>query len=448
MWIAVVAVLHIYTAMYAVGGSILIAAQTTLAYRNNDVELLDYLRGHTWFFLLITVIYGSLFGVGIWWTIGLASPLATEDLIRIFALGWAMEYVTFLLELVSIFVFFYYWGRLAARTHIQMGWIYAGAAFASLVIITGITAFQLNPGTWQDGQSFWKAWMNPQAFPQIASRTGGSLLLGALYFFLHSTLRIKDNDRLRERVGKQSAKWAMLGAALTIVGGFAWLAFLPPSGNAALVGAAVLNILMMIIFALTTGVVVMMYLGPIRNPAWLNPGFAILFFGLGLAATGAGEFIREGVRKPYIVYGRVLGSQIRPQEIPELRKTGYLEGGRWTHAYVADKYPETVTDGKIDSAKLLTLSPDKRAEVGRVIFQYHCGDCHSVEGFSSVSQLARGWNRELVLMSVKNLDKVHFFMPPWSGTPEEAEVLSDYIMSIRHPYPPNLHPALVQEGAR
>jgi cytochrome bd-type quinol oxidase subunit 1 len=448
MWIAVVAVLHVYTAMYAVGGSILIAAQTTLAHRTGDGDLLEYLRGHTWFFLLITVVYGSLFGVGIWWTIGLASPLATEDLIQIFVLGWAMEYVTFLLEIVSIFIFFYYWGRLAAKTHVQMGWIYAGAAFASLVIITGITAFQLNPGSWQDGNSFWRAWLNPQAFPQIAARTGGSLLLGALYFFLHSTLRIRDNDQLRERVGKSSAKWAMVGAALTIVGGFAWMAFLPPSGAAALQGAAVLNVLMMIIFTLTAGVVAMVYLVPLRNPSWLTGGFAILFFGLGLAATGAGEFIREAVRKPHIVYGRVLGSQVRPQEIARMRATGYLQNGVWTHAYVSDRFPEVMTEDSIDSAKLLSLSPAKRREVGQVLFQYHCGDCHATEGYSAVAQLARGWNRELVVYTVNNLDRVHFFMPPWSGTPEEAELLADYVMSIRHPYPPKLHPAGVKEGGR
>jgi AGZA family xanthine/uracil permease-like MFS transporter len=35
-------------------------------------------------FILLTVVYGAITGVGIWWTIGLASPLATEALIHIF----------------------------------------------------------------------------------------------------------------------------------------------------------------------------------------------------------------------------------------------------------------------------------------------------------------------------------------------------------------------------
>lgn len=438
MWIAVVAVLHVYMAMYAVGGSILLALQVGLAYKLGDRSYLDYLRNHAWFFILITLVYSSMLGVGIWWTIGLSSPLATEDLIHIFVLGWGMEYVTFLVEIASAFVFFYYWGRLPRKTHVQMVWIYAGAAFASLVIITAITAFQLNTGGWHESLGFWRALFNPQAIPQIVSRTGGSLLLGALYFFLHSTLKIKDNDALRCTVGRESAKWAMVGAFLTIAGGMAWYVFLPASAKAALMGSAVLNVLMFIIFALTAVTVIMMYVGPYRNPSWLTPGFAILFFALGHAATGTGEFIREAVRKPYIVYGRVLGSQIRSNEIPGLQSQGYLNGGVWTRAYIKDKFPELVVDNKIAGERITALPLAKRLAIGETIFQYHCGDCHAVDGYSAVAQLSRGWNRDLMHYTVTHLDRVHFFMPPWSGTEPEAQVLTDYLMSVRHPYPSGL----------
>lgn len=437
MLIAVVAVLHVYVSMYAVGGSILLVAQTRLAYRIQDKEYLGYLHDHTWFFVLITVVYGALTGVGIWWTIGLASPLATEELIHIFVLAWGMEYVTFILEILAAFIFFYYWGKLAKKTHLQMGWIYVGAAVGSLVIITAITAFQLNPGGWRPEQGMWPALFNPQALPQITARLGGSILLGALYFFLHASIRIR-NSRLKERVGRESAKWTVLGSFLTVGGGLLWLMNLPASGEAALVGAAALNILMGIIFIVTVGVVVIMYFGPLRNPGWITPGFAILFFGLGLTAIGAGEFIREAVRKPYVVYNRVLGNHIRPEEIPEMRKTGYLEGGVWTRAYIQERFPEVVDDNRISGEKMLGLPLEKRQEIGRTIFQYHCNDCHAVEGYSAVAQLTRGWNKDMVHSMVVNLDRFHFFMPPWSGTEEEAEVLTDYIMSVNRPYPDGL----------
>lgn len=439
MWIAIVAVLHVYVAMYAIGGSILLALQLSLAYRLQDAEYVKYLRSHAWFFVLITLVFSSLMGVGIWWTIGLASPLATEDLINIFVLAWGMEYVTFLVEIVSGFIFFYYWGKLSEQTHLQMVWIYAGAAFASLVIITAITAFQLNTGGWMQGMGLWRALFNPQSVPQILSRTGGSILLGALYFFLHATVKIR-KDRLRFLVGHESAKWAMLGSFLVVIGGITWYVYLPASAQAALIGAAALNILAGIIFSLTAATAAMMYFGPYRNPSWLTPGFAILFFALGHAATGTGEFIREAVRKPYIVYGRVYGSHVRPSEIPALRRTGYLDGGVWTSAYVKSRFPEVVTNGHIDYLRIKTLPLGKRREIGRTIFQYHCGDCHSVDGYSSVAQLARGWNRNLVRYTVRHLDEVHFFMPPWAGNEAEVQALTDYIMSIRYPYPPGLAP--------
>ena len=43
------------------------------------------------------------------------SPLATEVLIRTFVFGWATEWVFFVVEIASAFIFYYYWGRLAAK---------------------------------------------------------------------------------------------------------------------------------------------------------------------------------------------------------------------------------------------------------------------------------------------------------------------------------------------
>ena len=40
----------------------------------------------------------------------------------------------------------------------------------------------------------------------------------------------------------------------------------------------------------------------------------------------------------------------------------------------------------------------------------------------------------MVLDRVKRLDDV-YFMPPWCGTDEEAELLTDYLMQINPPRP-------------
>lgn len=109
-------------------GRFFLAIETPHAHRTQNAAYLNYLRDHAWFFILITVVYGAITGVRIWWTIGLASPLATEYLIRTFVFGGATEYVFFVIEIVAAFVFYYFWARLSLKTHIGVGWTYSLAA--------------------------------------------------------------------------------------------------------------------------------------------------------------------------------------------------------------------------------------------------------------------------------------------------------------------------------
>lgn len=438
MLIAAISTVHVFVSMYAVGGGLFLAVETRYAYRSNRTDYLAYLRDHAHFFILLTVVFGAITGVGIWWTIGLASPLATETLIHAFVFGWAMEYVFFVLEVVSAFIFFYYWGKLDAGTHQRIGWIYAASAWISLVLITGITAFMQNPGGWQQNPDFWVGFFNPETFPQTFARTGGALLLASLYVYLHATFRIRD-AHLRNLIESRSARPALLGAILVTAGGGWWYLALPESAKAALVAASSLNILMLLLFAVTAIVFVMLFIGPYRNPGWLSPGFAILFFALGLAAVGAGEFIREAVRKPYIVYNIVLSNQILPREIPALRQSGYLDGGKWTKAFVSAEYPQVIQNGNIDGAKLLALPREDRLKVGAVLFQYHCNDCHSVSGYSGVDQLIRGWTPDLIQIVVEHPEKAQFFMPPWAGTEQEAQLLVEYLSSVAPPHPAGMN---------
>jgi mono/diheme cytochrome c family protein len=167
----------------------------------------------------------------------------------------------------------------------------------------------------------------------------------------------------------------------------------------------------------------------------LSPGFAGSLCLFGIAAFSTGEFIREAVRKPFVSYNVVLANQILPAEVQGLRRDGYLNGGVWTKAYVAEHYPQTIVGGQNQSNQLLGLPAKDRIALGRVLFQYHCNDCHAErDGYSAVAQLLRGRSRPLVRSTVEHLDAV-FFMPPWAGTSEEGELLTDYLMSINPPRP-------------
>lgn len=442
MLIAAIAVIHVIVSHYAVGGGIYLAMETSHAYRTKDKEYLGYLKKHTQFFVLLTVAFGAITGVGIWWTIGLASPISTEVLIRTFVFGWAMEYVFFVLEIVSAFIFFYYWGRLPEKTHQIIGWIYAAAAWISLVLITGITAFMLTPGAWLEHRdNFWIAFLNPQLVPQVIARTGGAILITALYVFLHASVT-SASDELREQVQMRLRIPTLVGALLVAVGSLAWFLFLPESAKATIVGAAPMNILIALLIAVTVSVFAMLFFGPHRNSGWLSPGFAASMLMLGVSAIALGEFVREAVRKPYIIYNVVLGNQIEPKEVAQLQETGYLNGGTWTRAYIAEKYPQAINqDKKIDGKKLLALPPEDRVAVGRVLFQYHCNDCHAAEhGYSAAAPLLQGRSRSFILDGILHLETTRINMPPWCGTPQEAELLADYLATIAPLRPSDMLP--------
>jgi mono/diheme cytochrome c family protein len=287
------------------------------------------------------------------------------------------------------------------------------------------------------------AFFNPQFLPQTIARTGGALLLSSLYVYLHASLKTR-NARLRDMIASRSARPAMLGAILVAVGGIGWYVFLPDTAAATLASAAVLNVLTALIFALTAVVFVLLYFGPYRNPGWLSPGFAASLCLFGIAAFTTGEFIREAVRKPFVVENVVLANQILPDQVEPLQTGGYMLGGVWTNAFLAEKYSKLVTlhgnEWQFNAAEVAKLPHKDRVQLGQVVFLYHCNDCHAEElGYSAVGPLLQGRSRAVILDRVKRLDDI-YFMPPWCGSDDEAELLTDYLLTISKRQPPGARP--------
>jgi hypothetical protein len=97
-------------------------------------------------------------------------------------------------------------------------------------------------------------------------------------------------------------------------------------------------------------------------------------FLFGTTVFSAGEFVREAVRKPYIVYNVVLGNQILAEEVDPFKKAGYLESGTCTRAYVKKHYPQVFDGQRIDEKRLLSLAPEDQIAIGEVLFQYHAAE--------------------------------------------------------------------------
>lgn len=445
MLIAFIAVVHVLVSHYAVGGGIFLAVEAQYAYKKKNQLYLDYLHRHARFFVLLTVVFGAITGVGIWWTIGLTSPIATQTLIQTFVFGWGIEWVFFVVEITSAFIFYYYWGKLSERIHTTMGYIYAIAAWASLVLITGITAFMLNTGNWINDQNFWVGFFNPQFLPQTILRTGGSLLLATLYVYLHASfvLQHDKNTALRIMITRRSVFPALVGAAMIFGGSIYWALELPPSAVETMISAAVLNLFLFIVMALSAIIFIAMLLGPLRYPEWLSPGLAGLLLLLGMGAVATGEFVREAIRKPYIVYNVVMGNQIFASEVPQLQKEGYLQSGTWTRAYVKNEYPEVFDEKtkRIVANRLLELPREDRLKLGHTIFLYHCNDCHAeMVGYSAaVPLMPKDQSIGELKKFVKDVHKIRFSMPPFSGWDEEAYLLAEWLHERQKALPEGMY---------
>src|ERR1039458_6485784 len=113
---------------FAVGGGLYLPIAERKAMRmadkNMSAEWLTQLARHSKFFLILTGVFGTVSGVGIWFAIGLTHPEATSTLIHNFVFGWAMEWVFFMVELTTVAVYYYTWNRIDDKLHLTVGWVY------------------------------------------------------------------------------------------------------------------------------------------------------------------------------------------------------------------------------------------------------------------------------------------------------------------------------------
>jgi cytochrome bd-type quinol oxidase subunit 1 len=423
MLIPLVAIPHVIVAQFAVGGGFLLADMVRRAYRDDLPEVLDYIRRITRFFILITVVFGAVTGFGIWWTIGLTSPQTTSVLINIFVFGWAAEWVAFALEIVSAFAFYYLWDRLSPREHMTMGWIYAISAWVSLVLITGITSFMLTTGSWGPDQGFFVAFFNPSFIPQMLARTGGSLVMAALWIGFLTSLQFIE-AKPRDLVIRWTSQWALAGMVLILIGGVWYLAVMPEHAHLNLIRAPILLGMMMLNVAITVIVIAALGIGFFVGYRWITPPSALLLLLVGFAAVATGEFVREGARKPYLIENYVFSPGVRVEDVEHLKRTGFVANTPWLRSYLE----ETIQG--FEASKIGQLPEHQKVAVGEGIFRYHCSSCHALVGYNGMIPIVRPWNDMMIRELVKVLHRANPAMPPWMGNEAEKDALTPYLIRL------------------
>ncbi len=483
--IAIVAILHVYVSHFAIGGGLFLVVTEHFAYKQQDEALLSYLVRHSRFFILVTLVFGAVTGVGIWFTIGLVSPAATSALIHIFVWGWAIEWVFFLVEIVAALVYYHTWGKVSRPVHLAVGWVYFVSAFLSLVAINGIITFMLTPGDWLETRSFWDGFYNPTYWPSLATRTTICIALAGIYALMTGTF-VREK-KTRKRLVRYAGVWAFAGTLLTVPAMWWYHRLLPGAGEELLSGAQpVVNVAGSFLGWAGLGLVTVL-LVPILLPRWFGRPAAIAVGLAGIVAFGSSEWIREAARKPYVIYGYMYPTGLGVEESETMASSGgvmaqavwvesekaapnasvgkdvfrvtcrgchTLDGynglraplGGLDEDYVfaltarleilkgkMPRFPGTDVERRALAAFLVNEADGEKLTDGAEIFEKRCGFCHSVEGFRPLKESFQGYGREDILDLLPMIGDMTDEMTPWSGTDEEALLLADYILSW---YPP------------
>jgi mono/diheme cytochrome c family protein len=414
MMIAIVAILHVFVSHFAIGGGLYLVLTERTARRNNDAEMLQFAKRHSTFFILVVLVFGAVSGVGIWWTIALVNPTAVSTLIHVFVWAWAIEWVFFLVELTAAIVYYYGWDRMDAATHLKVGWVYVVSAWLSLLAINGILTFMLTPGMWVETASVADGFFNPTMLPSLVIRTAVCVALAGLYALITGTLL--QNPEARARIVRYSVKWVMAGIAVLPLGGLWYVMQLPPMAREISMGGAPVVTLFAAGSILFSGIVVVgAFVGPYLFPKHTHVTYAFGLALMGLMATGVTEWVREAVRKPYIIYDYMYSNTLRVKDLATLSTEGLLANARWE---------APTEEEKREPAKL-----------GRRVFRVQCMSCHTVNGFNGMRFAVKGWDRDFLDHQVQYLNELKGFMPPFIGTDEERAGLVEYLLSLNETGP-------------
>ncbi len=449
--IAFVAIVHVFISHFAVGGGLFLVLTERKARREQDAALLAYVKAHTRFFALLTLVLGAITGVGIWFTIGLVNPAATSSLINTFVWGWAIEWTFFVVEIAAAMVYLYGWDRLPASTHMTVGWIYFWSAWLSLVVINGILSFMLTPGGWLTTGSFWDGMLNPTYLPSVIARTAVAVGLAGIYALL--TARRQPDPALKETIARYAILTWVAPMAIVLPLSIVWFvvaagaAGVPvreifgaeqPSWNAVVdvlvrgaqqghpVAQWALRASLVAAFAaLLLSVSVLLRRGRYGRP--LVASLMLCAF----VAFGAAEWMREDLRKPYVIGRYMFVNGVRVGNGP-VRSAA---AGALNDTFTVDSLnatgvlPATIWR-RLPAESALTPAAQLAAD-GREVFRVLCTQCHTIDGYVAIRPLVAGASP---LAIDATLARLHTWrgrrMPPFTGLPEERRALAVYLATV------------------
>ena len=425
--IAGIAILHTFIAHFSVGSGFLMALAQRRAIRDNDLAMSRALSKYAFGVLLVPYVLGTVTGVGIWFAIALAGPRAVSILIHQFVWFWAIEWVLFLVEGLAIHLYVFHWGRMAPRDHNRLAWIFAACSVGTLLIINAILSFMLTPGQWKPfdaGTLVYKGVLNPGYVPTSLGRILISLALAGAGGVVLASLTRSIDEQARRKLVRISCAMILPIILCLPLGAWTFAVLGPRSQNFLTGGAPV-----MLIF-LNVGLAGMLILFLAAAISHLRRDFVVGSLGgvtmclLALVVFGSMEFVREGVRKPFIIEGFMYSTGVTVSgaaaidpvaNLDRTRREGILAAAPWA------------LPGGTGAAG---LSPALR---GQAVYRAACLRCHCIDGYNAVRPLVATWPRESIRGLLDHMDQVKPAMPPFPGNQAEKDALTEFLYHLDKP---------------
>lgn len=394
---ATVAIMHVLISHFAIGGGFYLVVAEMFARRKGDTFRLDFVRRLSRFFILLTLVLGSLSGVGIWFTIGLISPAAIEVLIRNFIWCWAIEWTLFIVEIAAAIIYFYGWDHMSARNHVIVGWIYFVTAWLSLFVINGIITFMLTPGEWLTTGALFDGFFNPTFWPSLVLRSGISVMLAGLYALLIGAY-LKANPA-RSALIRHNAIWALLGLGVAVVSiKWYWWAIPASITDAALERMPLVMGYFDQSFWLAGVLAILLIVFGLFFPRAFRFPVAALVMAVGIGWFGSFEWFREAIRKPYVITDYMYGNGIAVASMEITSVTGMLKQIKF-----------------------------RSGDDGADLFNRACGSCHTIDGYRALAPALNGTDLEFIAGTIRGAHVMKGNMPPFAGTDDEALILASHI---------------------
>jgi mono/diheme cytochrome c family protein len=210
----------------------------------------------------------------------------------------------------------------------------------------------------------------------------------------------------RPRLIRYAAIWAFVGTVLAIPALYWYHGLLPAGAAEMLAGSmpkAALAAKILFWGGLALAVTLLI---PIIYPKHVLHGSVFSFAIAALALFGASEWIRESVRKPYIIYDYMYGTGLTVSETEAIRDgDGLIANALWV-----ENRPAAPTQA-----------------VGKDVFRVACRSCHTLDGYRGLKSRLQGLDEEFVYELFGRLEHLRGAMPPFAGNEIEQRALAMYL---------------------